>query len=255
MTATMASAPARIAARNNAAWCDAVCRAHGGETATTGATWHNASPSPRFYPNIVTLRERQEADVLATLQRLDDRLPAGWGIKDSFADLHLRSRGFAPVFEASWIWRDASASFPRCSADETLAWACVGDDEALARWERAWDGDAAEAGTARRQFPVTLLEDSAIVFVAGRRGDRIVAGGVFNLAAGAVGISNVFAPMDDLRACWTRLIVQAMQRFPGLPQCGYVRPEQLALSRRLGFEPVGPLRVWLRSADVVPRTV
>jgi hypothetical protein len=44
-----------LAARNNAFWCDAVCRAHGGDTMLTEHVWFNRVTSPPFYPNVDTL--------------------------------------------------------------------------------------------------------------------------------------------------------------------------------------------------------
>ena len=43
------------AARNNAAWCDAVCRAHGGATEFSAGLWRNRSASPPVYPNVIAL--------------------------------------------------------------------------------------------------------------------------------------------------------------------------------------------------------
>jgi hypothetical protein len=240
---TMPEQIAEIAARNNAAWCDAVCRAHGGATTVDDAVWFNAAPSPRFYPNVVTLRPGAAAAVDAVLQRRVGALPAVWGIKDSFADLDLRSRGFAVAFEARWLWRDAAAGGPASRRDDGIAWEAVESDEALAGWEREW---ASGAAAAPRQFPTRLLARREIAFVQGRRDGVIVAGGVLNAGGGAVGITNVFGVPDDLADCWARLADEAVRRFPGLPLCGYERPGPDAVPLALGFEAVGPLRVWLR---------
>ncbi len=37
-----------------------------------------------------------------------------------------------------------------------------------------------------------------------------------------------------------------MDLFLGLPIVGYERGEELAVAKPLGFEPVGPLRIWIR---------
>ena len=240
---------AAITALNNAAWSDAACRGHGGVTTLGDAVWVNAAPSPRFYANVITLREGAHAEVEAAVGRLDGRLDAGWGIKDSFAQLDLRDRGFAILFDAAWLWRDAAARGAVRRRDDGLSWTAASADGDLADWERAWEphlGDAATARADRRQFPPALLACDRIVFVAGRRDGRVVAGGVLNADAGVVGVSNVFAPPADLAACWARLVHEATTRFPGLPQCTYDRAPDTAQPLAQGFEFAGPLRVWLR---------
>ena len=223
---------AAIAALNNAAWSDAVCRVHGGVTTLGDAVWVNAVPSPRFYANVITLRGGARAEVEAAVGRLDGRLRAGWGIKDSFAELELHALGFAMLFEAVWMWRGAAARDAGGRRDDGLSWTAASADGDLSDWERAWEaylGDATTARAARRQFPPALLACEELVFVTGRRDGRVVAGGVLNAHAGVVGVSNVFAPPTDLAACWGRLVEEAAARFPGLPQCTYDRAPDTGL--------------------------
>jgi transposase-like protein len=67
-------ARAVAAVRNNAEWCDAVCRAHGITTSFDPHVWVALRRSPPMYPDAVTLTECASAsDVL----RVDGcRLPA-----------------------------------------------------------------------------------------------------------------------------------------------------------------------------------
>jgi hypothetical protein len=60
-----------------------------------------------------------------------------------------------------------------------------------------------------------------------------------------VGISNVFALDGDPDTAWP-VVLNAMNRlFPTLPLVGYEQGDDLVAALRHGFEPVGPLRVWL----------
>jgi hypothetical protein len=89
------------AARNNALWCDAVCRAHGAAGELLDTLWWNPRPAPPLYPNLITLRDAGTA-LVAHVRALDGRgLPAGWGVKDSFRSLDLGPLGFDLLFEAS----------------------------------------------------------------------------------------------------------------------------------------------------------
>ena len=46
-------------ARNNAIWCDTICRVHGAAGEFHESIWLNRNPVPRFYPNVVTLVEQR----------------------------------------------------------------------------------------------------------------------------------------------------------------------------------------------------
>ncbi|WP_220039808.1 hypothetical protein [Nonomuraea aridisoli] len=204
------------AARDNAAWCDLMCRAHGRPGTFTGRAWTNPVRTPPFYPDAVTLSpEATAADVLG-------RIDAGAGatVKDSFAVLDLP--GFDVLFEAQWIHRAAPepAGAP---------WEVVRDPATLAEWEQACFG-----GETTGLFPPALLTEATIVY--GRSG-----GAVLTATGPAVGVSNVFGA--DLDATWADALATAAALFPGRPLVGYETDPEPALHH--GFTPIGPLRVWL----------
>ena len=86
------------AARNNAEWCDAYCRAHGVEGVFGDLLWSSARRTPPFYPDAVTLQPRVAADAIFGAVDAGE----GCSVKDSFADLDL-SASFDVLFEADWI--------------------------------------------------------------------------------------------------------------------------------------------------------
>lgn len=58
-------------ARNNAIWCDTMCRVHGAAGEFHADVWFSRNPVPRFYPNVVTLANQRPAAVqLAHVQEL-----------------------------------------------------------------------------------------------------------------------------------------------------------------------------------------
>ena len=96
-----------LAVRNSAAWCDAVCRAHGIPGEFHQHLWLNQNSVPRFYPNAVTLTTTvgaaEELSFIRSLpaaQRL--RIPA---VKVSCSPLDLAPLSFAALFEATWLVR------------------------------------------------------------------------------------------------------------------------------------------------------
>jgi len=237
------------AARNNARWCDAVCRARGNPGEFHDDIWLNRHRVPRFYPNAGTLAEPSQQQLELIDELLAARLPSGWAVKDSFCMLDLASRGFRVLFGAEWIYLPVS----RMKAIVSSApWEIVRDDLAQAEWESAWGRSAGDTSEDRIFLP-SLLDDKDIAIVACYRDGHIVAGAIANRSAGAVGWSNFFAPAAEKldRAIESLATIAAV--FPGTPIVGYEHGAELRNAHALGFESLGPLRVWTFSPGDVTR--
>ncbi|MFC9397241.1 hypothetical protein ACFTWS_29355 [Streptomyces sp. NPDC057027] len=222
------------AVRNNAEWCQAMCRAHG-LTGTFGPrAWTSAVRTPLYYPDAVTLTEDAgAADLLTGI----DRTTPGASVKDSHARVDLTAEGFRLLFEASWIHRPAGLAVPAAPGD----WRPVRTPEELAAWAMAWSGDDAEDA---ELFRPELLADPATTVVAGYGDDgRILGGGVLSASARVTGVSNLFATDGtDPSAVWAGVLASA----PGdRPAVGYESGDDLPPAREAGFRELGPLRVWL----------
>jgi hypothetical protein len=235
------------AAHNNAHWCDTVCRAHGTPGEFHDYLWLNRHSVPRFYPNVVTLSALSGvADQLAAIRDLVATVPlVSFGVKDSFATLELAPLAFHILFEAHWLWRAASRP-PPAPLGTGLSWTTVQQSDDLIRWEAAWNGVPAEDPSTLppRTFLPALLADADIRFIAGYADQHIVAGAIANRTGDVVGVSNVFAPDADAAGCWAGCLATIIDAFPGLPLVGYERGNGLIIAQALGFEVVGPLRVW-----------
>ena len=163
------------------------------------------------------------ADQLANLDILAaSHLPGRWAVKDSFSTLDLARRGFDVLLEASWM----RASLPTEGAASDIEWR---------REERG-----------PQKLP---YDDPDFAWFTGRRGFRVVAGGMLYRAAGVVGAANVIAEAADAVEVWRSLIVLAAQAFPRLALVGYESGGELAAALDAGFEIGDPLRVWVRSRD------
>ena len=179
---------------------------------------------PRFYPNVVTLAADAEAraEQRANLDILvASHLPGRWAVKDSFAALDLARHGFDVLLEASWM----RAAMPVDGPPGDIAW-----------------------GREEKGSQALPWDDPGFAWFTGRRGFRVVAGGMLYRAAGVVGVVNVVAEAADAIAVWRSLIVLAAQTFPRLPLVGYEQGVELAAALDAGFEIGDPLRVWVRSA-------
>ncbi|TDC20594.1 hypothetical protein E1265_21450 [Streptomyces sp. 8K308] len=233
------------AARNNAEWCAAMSRSHGLASEFGPRAWVASARTPRYYPDAVTLAPG--ADPAALVARIDTSAP-GASVKDSFADLDLTESGFRVLFEARWIHRPAGA--PAVASD--LLWDVARDPDALRAWALAWDDGGGDA----ELFRPELLDDPATFVLAGRSASgRVVAGAVASRGDQVVGVSNVFAREGGPDTAWSVVPDAVHRRFPTLPMVGYEHGDDLAAALRHGFEPLGPLRVWLRGQEAAVHAV
>jgi hypothetical protein len=227
--------PAAVAraAMANARWCHAVCAGHQIVGHFAPDAWTCATRTPALHPDAVTLA--QGADVDELLARIDPS--AGCTVKDSFAELDLRPRGFEVLFEAEWIERHPQAGGPSTT---TTTWRMVRDDE-LATWLRTWASD---------DVPTDVLTPDLLtepVVVLGRfADDRVVAGAILDPADGVVGLGNVFGPDGELHRTWRECAATIDALHPVGPVVGYESGASLEAACRAGFRPVGALRVWSR---------
>lgn len=223
---------AREAARNNADWCAALCRAHGITGREGPYAWTSPRRTPLYYPDAVTLTpEASPGDVLGSI----DLTAPGASVKDSFAVLDLSDDGFEVLFEAQWIHRAAP--------DPTgKGWQLVDGEGELAAWERAWSDGGSEG-----LFPPALLAEPGHSFLVERdeRGEA-TAGAVAGRSGDVVGISNLYAVDGDQDAAWAGCLATVARLWPGREVVGYESGDDLAAALRAGFAPAGPLRVWLR---------
>jgi len=228
------------AAFNNAAWCDAVCRAHGRPGEFSDTFWLNRAEVPPFYPNVVTLMPQEALEQANVISRLT--VPGHWAVKDSFATLELPSRGFTELFSAQWIHLTTPPLAPASGA----RWERVHDASGLAAWEAAWRAarDPTSEGPAHAVFLPALLQDERIAILAAFLQGSIVAGGIAYQAAGVISVSNTFFLNRAPQGLRVELLAQTVAAFPGLPVVGYEHGDELSTWCALGFEAMGPLRVW-----------
>ncbi len=228
---------AQAAARNNAAWCDAVCRAHSMPGAFDADAWTNAHRTPRSYPDAVTLAPSASGEHV--LDRIDTASP-GCSVKDSFACLDLTGMGFRVLLEADWVYRPQSD--PIAAGRLDTRWEPIRDGAGLLAWEAAWSDGQEELGL----FPTELLTDHMVTFLGGRLGGRVIAGCVASSSSLVVGVSNLFILDGDLDTAWAGALAAVARHFPGRSVVGYEHGETLAAAVRQGFRPVGQLRVWVQ---------
>jgi len=237
-----------LAALNNARWCDSVCRAHGVAGEFVDGVWLNRQATPPYHSNLVVVQRDVRLDPRAPPMRdLLERPPVrDWSVKDSHSAHDLAPAGFSVLFDAQWIWHERAPAALRTLPG--LAWTRVVEAEDLARWNHAWAADGTDPVMRDRppQFPPSLLDDSAIAFFALRDGPRILGGAIANCTEPVVGLSNTFGVARTSAGFWRPLVEKVATDFPDRALVGYQRGDELAATLGAGFEPIGPLRVWIR---------
>jgi hypothetical protein len=249
----MSQEQVEIASENNARWCDAVCRAHGLSCEFTTGAWLMRGTPPPYYSNLVTIRA---GETVSQQQRLIREIVTAdpqrsFSFKDSFSCIDPIAAGggrrFDLLFEATWIWNDAAGVHARST---TIRWGNVESETELLRWERAWQGDAANQSASPfvRQFPTSLLANRDIAFLAGKSSDgEIVAVAVANRTGHRIGLSNVSGRLGA-GEIWPGAMAAARNAFPsGRALVGYERGDDLKHASSSGFRPIGPLRVYVLS--------
>ncbi|MER8047896.1 hypothetical protein [Streptomyces sp. NPDC094032] len=221
------------AVRNNADWCDTLCRAHGLPGSFGARAWTNPRRTPPYYPDAVTLSEDATAEDV--LDGVDLGRP-GASVKDSYGRLDL-GPGFRRLFTARWIHRPAD----RPGLPITAGHRRVTTEAELAAWARAWSGDDAEDAALIR--PELLADPSTTIVGAYDVGGRVLGGAVLTESAGVTGVSNLFTADDiPISLAWAGALAAAT---PGLPVVGYESGDDLAAAKDVGFEELGPLTVWM----------
>ncbi|HVJ31731.1 MAG TPA: hypothetical protein VND94_01335 [Terriglobia bacterium] len=240
-----------LAAGNNAAWCDAMLRAHGCATHFSEHLWFTTAPAPRYYPNVVTLSgAAATASQLATIGALaaaarETHMP--FAVKDSFNLLDLAPLGFSCLFEAEWLQLPADRRRQETPPADA-SWQVVATAAELRSWEAGW-GDSGGAAL----FPAALLDDARVRVLACRQDGRVVAGCVTchdtgAHDAGVVGYTNLFVPDQDSDAWRASAIAMIAAEYQDLPIVGYESGGDITAMRRCGFETIGALRVWAQAA-------
>lgn len=227
----------RVAARNNAEWCDILCRTHGVPGRFDPDAWVDPQRTPPFYPDAVTLDPAAVDERI--LERVDTLTP-GCSIKDSFATLDLSSFGFEVVHEAEWIHREPRSA-PNVS-DTAMRWTAVVKEPDLIEWEAAWDVDGAHRG----RFRPALLHNPFVKILGGYIEGSVAAGAIVNRTRDVVGVSNLFTKAGDLDGAWSGCLAYVDRLSPDSAVVGYETADELAAAHRQGFVSVGRLRVWLK---------
>ncbi|MDV3222824.1 hypothetical protein [Intrasporangium sp.] len=238
-----------LAARNNALWCDVVCRTHGLAGVLDDLAWTCPSRTPPYYPDAVTLSpEAAEHDLLARIAPGD-----GASIKDSWSRLDLAAENFARLVVGEWLWWDApeavtAGAQPDGGATTNTStdgrtWRRVRSLDEAAAWSRAWaSADPADAGILR---PELVTVPGVHLLAAGSAGDDFAAGCIVNVTGPVAGVSNLFGRQGDDALTWRAATAAVREVVGALPLVGWEAGAGLEAAVAAGATRLGPLTVWI----------
>lgn len=200
--------------QNNGSWCAAVCATHGVAVHVADGYLMTDSPTPRLYPDAMTVRPRANANAIAAA--LADRPFAS--VKDSYADVDLAPFGFHVLFDAEWFgFEPGGGTGHRLNATDATF------DSDFARWVDGW----LEVNGSPCPLLASLAQDPRTALILAPEGG----GAIGHAEAGVVGVTNAWGcdVTGVLAAGWS-----------GIPLVAYgpVPPS--------GSTSLGPLRVWVR---------
>lgn len=231
------------AIRNNNDLYREIFAAQNIESNTTDEIWYCLEKTLPLYSNLVTISENWQPDEI--FSEIDRKFEVEkwdeWSIKDSFGRLDLTGFGFKKLFDAQWIYLEA-AKFHPVNDRRNLRFKVIESVDALNEWRLGWDADE-ELG--KKIFDHKLLKNPRVFFIAGYSVGGIVCGCLINRTENVFGISNFFAPENEVRY-WSETINFVFDSIERLDIVGYEREDSAVNLQSLGFETVGDLSVWLK---------
>lgn len=228
------------AVKNNAYWCELVCKSQRFTGEFLKMIWINNGKLPAYYPNAITLEPININNNDKVIYRLIDSVTEkGISVKDSFADLELSTRNFSILFNAKWIsYTDLDFVTPT----DFTGWKIIKNKDDYALWNKSWKRHNEQG----EEFATTLLYDKDIHFLGKFRSKEIVAGAILSKSNSVFGLSNVFSSPNVSLSIYSDIICLTRKKITLLPLVGYAQKGDLESALKAGFKGIGSLRVWTK---------
>lgn len=211
----------QAAIQNNFDWCRLVCESAGCRVTETDSTWHAQGNVPSYYPELMVRLPHQRIGVTDV-----------YSIKDCTASYDFSSAGLSHLFTAEWMTRPAILDRRALPVD----WSVVTDLDQFARFQ---------AIQATPELPTTLWQHPAVRFF---YSEAQQASCIAYSNQVTTGLTYVNSDYLDERL-WDDIARLSSAHFPGQSLVGYEYGDHLITALEAGFDDVGPLAIWIRTAN------
>jgi hypothetical protein len=232
--------PVALCADAVAGWHAAWLTALGLRSSTDADVWRAVDPPPHIYFRAITLSPDTPVEAVAD---------ATGAVCDSWQTIDLGQAGFRDWRHEPWfLCAPSEASAEETPAELEIVRVTTAQEveelEAVSVRGFGKEDDTIEPGTIH---PPAIVEDPRMVLWLGRVEGKPVGAAMSYRTDEAVGIFGVTTISSMRRRGYgTALTRAAMLVETGLPSILAPSPEGEQVYRRLGFEPVGELRIWSR---------
>jgi ribosomal protein S18 acetylase RimI-like enzyme len=231
--------PVELCARADAAWHASWLAALGCRSEDDGEVWRALDAPPYIYFAAITLRRNVPVEAVASIRG---------SICDSWQSLDLEPDGFRVWRQDPWYYRQGAPVSEEPPRELELV--RVRTAAEVAELEevsvRGFGGDDArvEPGSLH---PASILEDSRMTLFIGRVGGVAIGASMGYRTDDAVGVFGVTTVASARRRGYAAALTRAaLLTETGLPTILASSAEGERLYRRLGFERVGELSIWVR---------
>lgn len=231
--------PIELCARADAAWHASWLAALGCRSEDDGEVWRALDAPPYIYFAAITLRQDVPVEAVASIRG---------SICDSWQSLDLEPHGFRVWRQDPWYYRQGAPVSEEPPRELELV--RVRTAAEVAELEevsvRGFGGDDArvEPGSLH---PASILEDSRMALFIGRVGGVAIGASMGYQTDDAVGVFGVTTVASARRRGYAAALTRAaLLTETGLPAILASSAEGERLYKRLGFERVGELSIWVR---------
>ena len=230
--------PVAVCADAAAAWHASWLTALGIRSRRTDGLWQALERPPLIYFAAITLKRQVQAHGLAA---------APGSVCDAWQSFDLRRFGRRIWRNEPWFYRAPGRLDVAAPAELEVVPVSTPDEvrefEAVSVRGFGGEDDAVEPGT---YHPPEVLADDAMKMFIGRVGGRAVAAAMGYVTDGAVGVFGVTTIASARRRGYGAALTRAaMLTETGLPAVLAPSEEGEGVYRRLGFERVGGLSIWV----------
>jgi hypothetical protein len=200
---------------------------------------------PAYFPNFIstesTASVQNQCALVQALRTL--KLPVGFGIKDSYANLDLSAHGFRCAMEGRWIGLDNERGAVRqLPPAVSVLW------PETRHGVEAWIQASGFCAIDIARYFASPRAVRTVAFLAVLQGQSVRAGAIVSATQWSAGISNVFS-LDPNLPVWPLITTAIRHRFGDALLVGWESGDALDAARDAGFESLHPMRVWIDEQD------